>query len=630
MDLLPDHNPAFSNPPLTQEILDRLIAGEELAEPQIVAALAEAEVIGRFVCPYCRGNNDGILRIKNDGMGVESVAISLEILMNPSRRDFCLCQLIIITMQTGDEHWDTIENSEKFVLPIYRYFRIRFVELARGGEYEEDGIVVLQDTCQPRQHYREGFYKLSEHLLLNATVPQAASEHLCSLKFKVFCGEYWLEHCLQMHGFHHIFGYAADEPKRVLKSEVGIAKRNEKVLAKLRARGAAPQGAIKGKFGTPRVRVRLSGDCRDNYELAEIIFDNSKKSAQAAGARVLEIHMTFGYNKDEHSRMMKATANDVTGRISYRYSFDAKGRVTSAQQPDTVDRIGVYPLDAWAKAAREFAATFPYHWLAFVPVVMDVGSRRWCLYLIYEQFGIFWEKSACVGCPFDAESSKCTEKGIARKKKHPFEVAEALVFEYASLCLNERGALYVKKSLQQIVFTTEQLEAMAHFERMLEGMEFSLLEVKRIYTKKGKAGRSIIKIATGTRAAMTDLFTQHATRLNLNVKTMHGINYAVFGAPTFTEERIVAGKGKRTKRIKPEMIFPAIEGFLVVAPAKVGQKVRGSFERFEGRFEKVARLRGIIVPLLPGAELVVQRKHLTSAQIEPERKQQAELFEQAA
>lgn len=633
MNTLTD-NPALTNPALTPEVLERLIAGEQLVEPLIAAALAEAEVTGRFECPYCHGLNDGILRIKNDGMGVESVAITLEMLTNPARRDFCLCQLIIITMQTGDEHWDTIHNTEWFVLPIYRYFRLRFVELARGGEYEEDGIVILQDTCLPQRLYREGYYKLSEHLLLNGTVPQAGSEHLCSLKWKVFCGEYWMEHCLQMHGFQHIFGYSADEPQRVAKSDGGIAKRNTKVIEKLRAQGATQPDARKGRFKEPRVRVRLDGDCRDNYELAEIVFDSCESSAQAddAGARVLAVHMTFGYNRDEQSRMAKATANDAAERVSYRYALDAKGRVTSAQHPDAVNRVGVYPLDEWATSAHDLAVTFPYHWLAFVPALRRVGSRDWCLETIFEWFGIVWEKSACVGCPFDAEASKCTEKGIARKKKHPFEVAEALLFEYASLCLNERGAIYVKRTLQQVVFTTEQLEAMAYFEQMLSGMEFSLLEVKRIYTKKGKAGRSVIKLATGTRARMTALFDESCSRLHLNMKTVHGINYGVFAAPTFTEERIVPGKGKRTKRIKPEMIFPAVEGFLVVAPAQVGQKVRGKFEVFERRFGQVARLRRCHLPLTPGAELVAQRKHLEMARILPakKRKQERGLFDLAA
>jgi hypothetical protein len=611
-------NPAQTNPALTQAVLDRLIAGEELVEPRIAAALAAAAITGRFECPYCLGVNDGILRVKNDGMGVESVKITLEWLSNPHSRNFCLCQLIIVTMQTGDEHRDTIANMERYILPIYRYFRIRLVELARGGELEEDGIVILQDTCEPHRLHREGFYKLSEHFLLNGTVPQAGSEHFCSLKWKVFVGEYWMEHCLQMHGFHHVFGYSADERDRVSNSERGIATRNEKMLKKLRERGGAA-GQAKGHYGSPRVRVRLSGDSRKDYVLAEVDFSANAAGQQrdASPAREIAVEMTFGYNVAEGDRMRKATNNDGMGRVSYRYSFDPHGRVTSALRPDTVKRVGVYPLDAWAKRAHAFAATFPHHWLLFMPAVAAcvpdapaIGSRVWCVLGIYEQLGVAWEKSACVGCAFDAEASKCTEHGVERKKQHPQEVADALLFEYASLCLNERGMLYVKKSLQAVVFSTEQLEAARLFEQMLDGMEFSLLEVKRVFTRKGKAGRSVVKVATGTREEMSALFHEHAERLDLPVKTLHGINYAVFAQPTYTEEKYVPGKGKRMRRIKPEVIFPAVEGFLVVAPAAVGQKVRGRFEVFESRFAHVARFRGFNVPKTPGTALVTERKHM--------------------
>src|SRR5205085_9891451 len=100
-------------------------------------------------CPLCRGQNDGVLRIKSCGMGVESIAMLLEWLRNPESRDFCLCQLIIITAQTGDEHDDTKRLMERFILPLYRFFALRFVELARAGELEEAGIVILQATREP-------------------------------------------------------------------------------------------------------------------------------------------------------------------------------------------------------------------------------------------------------------------------------------------------------------------------------------------------------------------------------------------------------------------------------------------------------------------------------------------------
>lgn len=86
---------------------------------------------------------------------------------------------------------------------------------------------------------------------------------------------------------------------------------------------------------------------------------------------------------------------------------------------------------------------------------------------------------------------------------------------------------------------------------------------------------------------MNRMFEREAARLSLRVKKVNGISYAVFA-----ERREV---------------FPDCEGFLVVAPAQVEEKVAGDFVKFEKRFEQIAGRRGWILPALPGTALVMGR-----------------------
>src|SRR6185503_10299365 len=94
--------------------------------------------------------------IQSHGMGVESAAIFERWLADPSSRDFDLSDLIVITAQTGDEHDDTIRLMEQYQLPRMRAAGVRFVEVARAGHLESDGIVVLQDTREPVKLHQQG------------------------------------------------------------------------------------------------------------------------------------------------------------------------------------------------------------------------------------------------------------------------------------------------------------------------------------------------------------------------------------------------------------------------------------------------------------------------------------------
>ena len=108
------------------------------------------------------------------GMGVESSAVLARWCFDATARPCPLNELIVITAQTGDEYADTGRDVEAHILPLMRSHSIRFVQVARAGHREADGIVVLDDSTSPMKVHLAGAYKLSDELRRNGTVPQYA------------------------------------------------------------------------------------------------------------------------------------------------------------------------------------------------------------------------------------------------------------------------------------------------------------------------------------------------------------------------------------------------------------------------------------------------------------------------
>lgn len=150
------------------------------------------------------------------GMGVESSAILVRWLEDASVRPCPLDELILITAQTGDEYEDTCRDVETHILPRLRLHRVRFVQVARRGHLEAEGITVLSDTRESEHLLIRGDYKLSDELRAAGTVPQFGGEHICSLKFKAWVIERWLAQNLD-EPMRHAFGYNAEETRRVAR-----------------------------------------------------------------------------------------------------------------------------------------------------------------------------------------------------------------------------------------------------------------------------------------------------------------------------------------------------------------------------------------------------------------------------
>jgi hypothetical protein len=157
-------------------------------------------------------------------MGVESSAILVRWVCEPATRPCALEDLIVITSQVGDEYEDTGRDVSTHILPLLREHNIRYVQVARHGHLESDGITVLDDSRQPQEVFLKGDYKLSDELRSNGTVPQFGGVHRCALKFKAWVIERWLETHLRG-PVPHAFGYNAEEDGRIDKSESATSER---------------------------------------------------------------------------------------------------------------------------------------------------------------------------------------------------------------------------------------------------------------------------------------------------------------------------------------------------------------------------------------------------------------------
>lgn len=157
------------------------------------------------------------------GMGVESTTALLRMIQEPDFRPLelenDLSNLIVLTAQTGDEFTTVCDLVARFVLPMLREHQIRFVEVARAGPSEADGIVVLQDTRSPQRVHPDpeesGYFSLSAENRRNGVMPQLASR-ACSAKAKGFPLDSWRAREIGSRKYIHAVGFNADEGSRIL------------------------------------------------------------------------------------------------------------------------------------------------------------------------------------------------------------------------------------------------------------------------------------------------------------------------------------------------------------------------------------------------------------------------------
>lgn len=318
----------------------------------------------------------------------------------------------------------------------------------------------------------------------------------------------------------------------------------EHVLPLLRSRGVRyVQVARSGRYTTtagdgvtvlddsthPTV-VHLSGAYRLSDELLEV-----GTVPQASGARLCSVH-------SKGDALDPAIAALTRGR-PYRHVIGFESAEPRRAAKDTLHntdvRTGEYPLIEWG-------------W-----------DRARCVSFLQEAFGVTWEKSACVMCPFALATSSGRTATFARFRQDPTAGAFALMLEHTAVALNPTQGLIAGDRLYDAMAADRAMdEILSLFHAELDATTHALYDVRRILrprkddpTKLANAARAVTTIATGARHAMVELLTSAA------------------GTDVVSHADRVVRRHIRHRTAE----LPSVEHFHVVAPAGVLDKQQQKF-----------------------------------------------------
>lgn len=149
----------------------------------------------------------------NYGLGTDSTSELMRFIHEPASRPCALEDMTVITAMTGDEHDDTIQMVTDYMLPMFRQHGVRYVQVARGGMKNADGIAVLDDSRSPGELHPRGPVALSDEMRVAGTIPQYGGTRKCSLKWKGWVIDSWIEK--EVDGpFTQLMGFESGELKR--------------------------------------------------------------------------------------------------------------------------------------------------------------------------------------------------------------------------------------------------------------------------------------------------------------------------------------------------------------------------------------------------------------------------------
>lgn len=115
------------------------------------------------------------------GLGRDSSAVLARWLTDPSSRDFPLQDLAVVTGMTGQEWPATRRLVEQHLIPLMAANRVRYLQIARRGARQADGVDILSDTRTPDRLHLVGAWTLAHEMLDGGTLPQTTGDRLCSV-----------------------------------------------------------------------------------------------------------------------------------------------------------------------------------------------------------------------------------------------------------------------------------------------------------------------------------------------------------------------------------------------------------------------------------------------------------------
>jgi hypothetical protein len=69
----------------------------------------------------------------------------------------------------------------RHMLPLLARHGVRYIQVARRGPAEADGVDVTADSRQPDQLHLVGSWTLADEMFVVGTVPQTCGDRICSL-----------------------------------------------------------------------------------------------------------------------------------------------------------------------------------------------------------------------------------------------------------------------------------------------------------------------------------------------------------------------------------------------------------------------------------------------------------------
>ncbi|MGW4528862.1 hypothetical protein [Amycolatopsis sp. NPDC004378] len=205
-------------PPLTDPLGDRV--PEQVAQQAVHQAQAALGLL-RPASPPAGARPLASVRgepppkvVLGFGLGADSSAILARWLTDPDSRDFPLHQLAVITGMTGQEWPGTRRLVEEHLLPRMAAAGVRYLQVARRGPRQADGVDILSDTRRPDRLHLVGAWTLAHEMFDGATVPQTTGDRLCSQHFKAWPLDTVIAELTQGQPYRHVMGYELGEARR--------------------------------------------------------------------------------------------------------------------------------------------------------------------------------------------------------------------------------------------------------------------------------------------------------------------------------------------------------------------------------------------------------------------------------
>ncbi|QFZ20524.1 hypothetical protein [Saccharothrix syringae] len=149
---------------------------------------------------------------------------------------------------TGQEWPATRRLVEQHLLPLMARARVRYIQVARRGPREADGVEILSDTRTPDRLYPVGAWTLAHEMLDGGTVPQTTGDRLCSQHFKAWPLDLVIAELTRGRPYRQVMGYEKGEQRR--------AKRDKEYDTELRT-GVYPLREWDGGWDRARARAFL-------------------------------------------------------------------------------------------------------------------------------------------------------------------------------------------------------------------------------------------------------------------------------------------------------------------------------------------------------------------------------------